>query len=122
MVSKEQDSYVQTPQEMEQAVSSLSDRTSEMDKADGIFGEALADEELDSVAGGDLIKTLHPMYWYGVCKQCGNYIKRTAPIDKYPFCSEDCHDRYLHTGKYALHHSQPLKKPDKPIPISLEKL
>ena len=42
----------QTPEETAQDFSALSDRLEEMDKAEGVFGEVITDEELDFVAGG----------------------------------------------------------------------
>ena len=45
-----------TPKETEQAVSDLAERLAEMDKAEGVFGEAmdeeLSDEYMDEIAGG----------------------------------------------------------------------
>ena len=42
----------QTPEETAQNLSALADRLAEMDKAEGVFGEAVTDEELEDVAGG----------------------------------------------------------------------
>ena len=50
----------QTPEETEQDISALSDRLEEMDKAEGVFGEVITDEELDFVVGG-IIPTLEPL-------------------------------------------------------------
>ena len=72
----------QTPEETNQAVSDLTDRVAKMDKAEGVFGESLLDEELDDVAGG---------YWVpgaGVtrpplrCPHCGAYGPHDCPYGK----------------------------------------
>ena len=58
----------QTPEETEQDISALSDRLEKMDKAEGVFGEVITDEELDLVAGGappskQPISSNTPNYW-----------------------------------------------------------
>ena len=42
----------QTPKETAQALSDMAARLEEMDKAEGFFGEAVTDKELEDVAGG----------------------------------------------------------------------
>ena len=42
----------QSPEETAQELSRLAEKLDEMDKADGFFGEAVTDEELEDVAGG----------------------------------------------------------------------
>lgn len=41
-----------TPKEMETDVKKLAEKLEEIDSAEGIFGEVITDEELDSIAGG----------------------------------------------------------------------
>ena len=55
-----------TPKETEQAVSDMAERLAEMDKAEGVFGEAvdedLPDEFMDEIAGGAILPvTVPPM-------------------------------------------------------------
>lgn len=50
----------QTPEETAQNLSALADRLAEMDKAEGFFGEAVTDEDLENVAGGIVIPTFAP--------------------------------------------------------------
>ncbi len=47
----------QTPGETEPALSDLADRLADMDKAEGVFGEIMTEEELEDVAGGVIIPT-----------------------------------------------------------------
>ena len=44
--------HAKTPKEMETDVKKLAEKLEEIDSAEGIFGEVITDEELDSVAGG----------------------------------------------------------------------
>ncbi len=50
----------QTPEETAQNLSALADRLAEMDKAEGVFGEAVTDEDLENVAGGIVNPTFAP--------------------------------------------------------------
>ena len=50
-----------TPRETEQALSGITEKLMEMDKAEGVFGEEMQDEELDEVAGGIKIVTIPPV-------------------------------------------------------------
>ena len=49
MHMNERNGRAQTPEEMDQAMEKLA----KMDKAEGIFGEAVSDEDLEMVAGGE---------------------------------------------------------------------
>lgn len=42
----------QTAAEAEQALSELAEKLDEMDSAEGVFGEAMLDKELEDAAGG----------------------------------------------------------------------
>ena len=44
--------HTETPKETETDVKKLAEKLEEIDSAEGIFGEVITDEELDSVAGG----------------------------------------------------------------------
>lgn len=48
----EEKKIAHTPAETAQALSELAEKLEEMDKADGLFGEAVTDDELEEVAGG----------------------------------------------------------------------
>lgn len=61
MINKEQNSGAQTPQETNEAMRALANTLEEMDKAEGVFGEAMLDEELEMVAGGWPGKTLYAL-------------------------------------------------------------
>lgn len=52
----------QTSKETEQELSTLADELEEIDKAEGIFGEVITDEELDLVAGGGPPTTKQPIF------------------------------------------------------------
>ena len=56
MENKEHRSGTQTPQETDQALSSLADKLEEMDDAEGVFGEAVfdspSDDVFEDIAGG----------------------------------------------------------------------
>ena len=59
-----------TPQETARDVDRLADRLEEMDKAEGFFGEAVTDEELEDAAGGALLnpsRNPDPT----ICEVCG---------------------------------------------------
>ncbi len=43
----------QSPEETVQTLSELAEKLAEMDKAEGVFGEAVSDEDLEMVAGGE---------------------------------------------------------------------
>lgn len=47
----------QTPTETEQALYGLAEKLEEMDRAEGVFGETMTEEELEDVAGGLIIPT-----------------------------------------------------------------
>ncbi len=47
----------QTPEETARELSKLAEKLAEMDKAEGVFGEAVTDDELEDVAGGFIITT-----------------------------------------------------------------
>lgn len=49
--------YAQTPEETAQALSETAKKLADMDKAEGVFGEIMTEEELDDVAGGVIIPT-----------------------------------------------------------------
>ena len=44
--------HTETPKETEADVKKLAEKLEEIDSAEGIFGEVITDEELDSIAGG----------------------------------------------------------------------
>ena len=69
---------VQTPRETAQALSDLEEKLEEMDKAEGFFGEsmaeALTDDYLEEVAGGLQaipITTPGTAAYYFTCAKCG---------------------------------------------------
>ncbi len=49
---EEMNRKAQTPEETEQAVALQAKRLEEMEKAEGVFGEAISYEEMEDVAGG----------------------------------------------------------------------
>ncbi len=68
----------QTPRETAQALSDLEEKLEEMDKAEGFFGESMADtltdEYLDEIAGGIArvaLTTPGRAAYYYVCAKCG---------------------------------------------------
>ena len=58
-----------TPEETEDTVSELAGRLEEMDRAAGVLGEAILDEELEDVAGGLIRPSPPPGKDY--CVYCG---------------------------------------------------
>lgn len=44
-----------TPEENDRALAELAVKLGELDAAEGVFGEAMLDEELDEVAGGKTV-------------------------------------------------------------------
>ena len=46
-----------TPEETAQALSETAKKLADMDKAEGVFGEIMTEEELEDVAGGVVIPT-----------------------------------------------------------------
>lgn len=83
----------QTPKETAQALSDLTEKLEEMDKAEGVFGEAIADVKLDDVAGGLLVTAPEQKtgFWCS-CSMCGKY-RRMVDIVLY-LCSE-CYNKNL---------------------------
>ena len=78
----------QTPKETAQELSDMAEKLEEMDKAEGVFGEAIADVKLDDVAGGLIIPTKCEQktgFWF-TCSRCGKY-RRMADTVLY-LCSE----------------------------------
>ena len=68
----------QTPRETAQALSDLEEKLEEMDKAEGFFGEsmaeALTDDYLEAVAGGLKARPLttpRTATYYRTCAKCG---------------------------------------------------
>ena len=61
MFNRINDAGAQTPQETEEALLAAADTLEALDKAEGVFGEAVRDEDLEMVAGGDIGKTLAPI-------------------------------------------------------------
>ncbi len=49
-----------TPEETAQNLSELAEKLTDMDKAEGFFGEAVTDEDLEDVAGGIVNPTFAP--------------------------------------------------------------
>ncbi len=65
----------QTPEKTAQELSKLAEKLAEMDKAEGVFGEAVTDEELEDVAGGiQLTPSLQPR-----CAVCGLLYQQNTP-------------------------------------------
>ena len=90
---EEKNNKTLTPRETEQTLSNLTEKLNEMDKAEGVFGEAMPDAELDDVAGGGKIVTEPEQktgFWCS-CSRCGKY-RRMADTVLY-LCSE-CLDLY----------------------------
>ena len=58
---------IETPKEMDQAVDRLAGQLAEMDRTEGVFGEALLDDELE-IGGGAPISA-QPFY----CQYCKTY-------------------------------------------------
>ena len=69
----------QTPEET--ALSALAEKLAEIDRAEGVFGEAVTDEELEDVAGGVL---LNPSYnpTPAICDVCGHAFGANYPPTK----------------------------------------
>ena len=89
----------QSPEETAQTLSELADKLDEMDKAEGVFGEAMTEEELDYVAGGQGV-TQQPDTSYATCQQCGTrfpYSTSKNPVQP-QFCSEACRINYNTRG------------------------
>ena len=73
---EEQKKKIQTQEETAQALSDLAEKLEEMDKAEGFFGEAVTDKELEDVAGGakPVIPTFNP-----TCGKCGWHWYQSFP-------------------------------------------
>ena len=69
----------QTPEET--ALSALAEKLAEIDRAEGVFGEAVTDEELEDVAGG---APLNPSYnpTPAICDVCGHAFGANYPPTK----------------------------------------
>lgn len=95
MNMEEKKKKAQTPEETAQALSDLAEKLEEMDKAEGVFGEAITDAELDDVAGGHL-PTKPANMGLARCKNCGTefYYDHTVFADDPPFCSAYCRKQY----------------------------
>ena len=98
---KEKRQGAHTPQETEQALSALSEKLNEMEKADGVFGEELQDEDLDLVAGGGRRLTVKPKYTYFYCVQCGKRVDCASDYHGPQFCSQACIDQHNHKIEYT---------------------
>ena len=88
---------IETPRESAQAVDRMADSLSDMDKAQGIFGESMLDEELDEVAGGAIkpIASARDGEHWAFCKVCGTYFSYSARIYGWvapTWCSSTCRD------------------------------
>ena len=84
----------QTPEETAQELSELAEKLAEMDRAEGAFGEsmadALTDEYLEEVVGGiarPAVTTPGREYCPRYCDQCGSYFFSLDP--KRTLC-DDC--------------------------------
>lgn len=86
---------VQTPKETEQALESLSDKLEEMDKAEGVIGEAMLEEDLDAVAGG--APTIPPDL--PVCPFCHHVAH--GPYKHCPYGAADVQCPYVHLNGAA---------------------
>ncbi len=72
---KELNKQAKTPEETEQELSGLAEKLAEIDRAEGVFGEAVTDEELEDVAGGiQLTPSMQPR-----CAVCGLLYQQNTP-------------------------------------------
>ena len=67
-----------TPEETAQTLSEFAKKLEELDKTEGIFGEAVTDDDLEGVAGGAL---LNPSYnpTPAICDVCGHAFGANYP-------------------------------------------
>ena len=86
----------QTPEET--ALSALAEKLAEIDRAEGVFGEAVTDEELEDVAGG---VPLNPSYnpTPAVCDVCGHAFGANYPPTKCLGGSAAYECPYVKTGR-----------------------
>lgn len=79
-----------TPEETAQALSEFAKKLEELDKTAGIFGEAVTDAELETVAGGVLLNpSQSPIP--AICEVCGHSFDPVyPPTDCLGGCASDC--------------------------------
>ena len=94
---------IETPRESAEAMERLSDSLAKMDTDQGIYGEAMLDEEMDSAAGGNPGITVPDRRYWAWCRYCNThfrYSKLVYPKSPPKFCSNQCSKDFSTRGGY----------------------